>query len=115
MSEKFGGFNPEMPMPEREKDEAEELLAEAEKAKEEVLDERRQRLKEAKEAEPAKESFDIRKFGELFDLSDDHGQVSLPPERIEELEMEYYLNFKDAKTLEEFAEMKADLAARSGG
>jgi hypothetical protein len=102
-------------MPDQEKDEAEEFLAEAEKDRASVLEERRQKLGEAKEADPDKEPFDIKKFGELFDLADDHGQVRLPPERVEELEMEYYLNFKDAKTLEQFAEMKADLEARSGG
>jgi len=115
MNEKFGGYNPETPMPDQERDEAEELLAEADKDRAAVIEGRRQKLKEAKESDPDKEPFDIKKFGELFDLADDHDQVRLPPERVEELEMEYYLNFQGAKTLEQFAEMKADLEARSGG
>ncbi len=98
-----------------EKDLAEKLLAEADVEAKDVLTERRAKLEQAKKEAVDKEPFDIEKLKTLYDLSDDSGKAVLSPERVEKLEMEYYLNQKDAKTLEEFAKRKEDLDSYNAG
>jgi len=95
--------------------ELKEVLDEVARKGEEALAERRVLLEQAKEeADDRKESFDIERFGELYNLAGDFGP-ELSPKDIERLEMEYYLDNRDCDTLEEFAKRKIELRRHDAG
>ncbi len=62
----------------------------------------------------SKEPFDIQRFGQYYDLNDDHGTPCITPEVIEDFEIQYYLLFPELKTLQEFAEKRQWLEANGG-
>lgn len=69
----------------------------------------------AKQKAPAdKESFDIQRFGQYYDLNDDRGELRITPEVIEDFEIQYYLLFPELKTLQELAEKRHWLEANGG-
>jgi hypothetical protein len=113
----FGGNNPEAAMEQKpeKKEEIDEILSKAVVDRKEMLAERRKELEMAKVEQKEKEPFDIQKLAEYYDLTDDHGKLRVSPERIERLEMEYYLDNPDAKTLKDFGERLTDSDAWSGG
>ena len=110
----FGNYNPEAAMG-NEKEAIDEILDKAAADRGEVLAERRAALAAAKSQQAGKEAFDIAKLAELYDLTDDSGRERLSPEKAERLEMEYYLDNPDAKTLAEFAKIREDLDANASG
>lgn len=92
-------------------------MLEIQKMREEQLARRREEVRLEKEAQPDKEAFSVEKLKELMSFSSEYGkgEVKMTPELAEELEAEYYLNFKNAKTLKEFAALRQERERSSGG
>lgn len=75
---------------------------------------RHARVLEAKKSS-AKEPFDIKRFGTMYDLSNDHSEQIISTERINALEEEYYLTCPECQTLEAFAHYRRRLDAEGAG
>lgn len=93
------------------------MLENIQKMREEQLSRRREQMRLEKEAQPDKEQFTVDGLKEHMSFSSEYGkgEVKLTPELIEELEAEYYLDFKDAKSLKEFAALRQERERSSGG
>ncbi len=116
MKDGSGGFEPEQSMVKKvENNDFEAILAAAKQKRAEALAKKRLELEHVKKANPDKEPFDIQKFAVLYDLTNDDGKLNLSPERIEKLEMEYYLDNSEMQTLAEFAERREWLDGHNAG
>jgi hypothetical protein len=79
------------------------------------LQERREKVAQAKLGNPDKEPFDIEKFGTMYNLRGIDGKLRVTPELVEGYEADYYLRNPGAKSLQDFAANKSKLDEESGG
>lgn len=76
--------------------------------------EQRAEIARIKESTTDKELFDIQKFGEVYNLRGDDGELLVSPEIIEEYEVEYYLKNPNLKSLQEYADHRKNLDRQEG-
>jgi hypothetical protein len=100
-----------------DRSESEPMLENIQKMREEQMARRREEVRLEKEGRPDKEPFSVDKLKEFMSFSSEYGkgEVKMTPELIEEMEAEYYLDFKNAKSLKEFAALRQERERSSGG
>lgn len=94
---------------------SDQLVAKVREDHRERMKKRRAKLTEVKQSSPDKEAFNVNEFGQIYNLRDSDGQMRITPERVEEFEMEYYLDNPDAKSMQEFADRRRELDKQSTG
>jgi len=105
-------MSPEFPTSKTTAQSQSEITAREESRQQEI----RARLAEAKtNCPPDKEPFSIFTFQKLYDLTDDDGGSIISPDLVEDLEIQYYLKYRDIKSLWEFVALREELDAHNVG
>lgn len=82
---------------------------------ERYMEERRQELTRVKAEAGDKEPFSMPAFANMYDITNDQGELSITPELTERYEMEYYLDQPDIKNLKDFARHRERMDKNDAG
>ncbi len=89
-------------------------LQQAQQANQQYRDEQMARLEHARQ-ESTQEKFEIKVFGQWYDLHDNQGELHISSERIQGFEREYYLDHPEIMTIQEFATHRRKRDAEQAG
>ncbi len=89
--------------------ETKKIVQEIFEADEQFENKQRSKIANIKKDTPDKELFDIHKFGEVYNLRGDDGELLIDPGIIEEYEVEYYIRNPNLKSLQEYANYRKKL------